>query len=114
MKVRWHTNTGGKKYADQFSKHTAFFAEWSRRTLRKCSVACTRRSTPFKKGEIIFPEGTATEQIGVVLSGRVIIEMGDVWGNNSVLSSIGPGGVFAGGVRLRAGRASDGQRDRRR
>ena len=34
-------------------------------------------------------------EIGVVLSGRVIIEMGDVWGNNSVLSSIGPGGVFA-------------------
>ena len=49
----------------------------------------------FQKGEIIFPEGVATEQIGVVLSGRVIIEMGDVWGNNSVLSSIGPGGVFA-------------------
>ena len=49
----------------------------------------------FQKGKIIFPEGTATEQIGVVLSGRVIIEMGDVWGNNSVLSSIGPGGVFA-------------------
>lgn len=48
----------------------------------------------FQKGEIIFPEGVATEQIGVVLSGRVIIEMGDVWGNNSVLSSIGPGGVL--------------------
>ena len=41
----------------------------------------------FQKGEIIFPEGVATEQIGVVLSGRVIIEMGDVWGNNSVLLS---------------------------
>ena len=49
----------------------------------------------FQKGEIIFPEGTATEQIGVVLSGRVIIEMGDVWGNNSVLSSVGAGGIFA-------------------
>lgn len=24
----------------------------------------------FQKGEIIFPEGVATEQIGVVLSGR--------------------------------------------
>ena len=48
-----------------------------------------------KKGEIIFPEGSPTEQIGVVLTGRVVIELGDVWGNNSVLSSIGPGGVFA-------------------
>ena len=49
----------------------------------------------YKKGEIILPEGLPTEQIGVVLSGRVVIELGDVWGNNSVLSSIGPGGVFA-------------------
>lgn len=49
----------------------------------------------YKKGEIIFPEGSPTEQIGVVLSGSVIIELGDVWGNNSVLSSTGPGGVFA-------------------
>ena len=59
-------------------------------------LGCLRaKEHAFQKGEIIFPEGTATEQIGVVLSGRVIIEMGDVWGNNSVLSSIGPGGVFA-------------------
>ena len=49
----------------------------------------------YKKGEIIFPEGSPTEQIGVVLTGRVVIELGDVWGNNNVLSSIGPGGVFA-------------------
>ena len=49
----------------------------------------------YKKGEIILQEGTITEQIGVVLSGMVIIELGDVWGNNSVLSSIDPGGVFA-------------------
>ncbi len=59
-------------------------------------LGCLRAKTrAFPKGAILFPEGTVTEQIGVVLSGRVIIEMGDVWGNNSVLSSIGPGGVFA-------------------
>ena len=49
----------------------------------------------YKKGDIIFVEGAPAEQIGVVLSGRVIIELGDVWGNNSVLSNIDPGGVFA-------------------
>lgn len=48
-----------------------------------------------KKGEIILMEGAPTEQLGVVLSGRVIIEMSDVWGNNSVLSSVAPGGTFA-------------------
>ena len=49
----------------------------------------------YKKGAVILPEGTPTEQLGVVLSGRVIIEMGDVWGNTSVLSSVGAGGIFA-------------------
>ena len=49
----------------------------------------------YKKGAVILPEGTPTEHLGVVLSGRVIIEMGDVWGNNSVLSSVGAGGIFA-------------------
>lgn len=48
----------------------------------------------YKKGTVILPEGTPTEQLGVVLSGRVIIEMGDVWGNNSVLSSVGAGGIL--------------------
>ena len=43
-----------------------------------------------KKGEIILIEGAPTEQLGVVLSGMVIIEMSDVWGNNSVLSSVAP------------------------
>ena len=43
-----------------------------------------------KKSEIILMEGAPTEQLGVVLSGRVIIEMSDVWGNNSVLSSVAP------------------------
>ena len=40
-------------------------------------------------------EGAPTGAAGVVLSGRVIIEMSDVWGNNSVLSSVSPGGTFA-------------------
>ena len=58
-----------------------------------CCLRAAERT--YKKGAVILPEGMPTEQLGVVLSSRVIIEMGDVWGNNSVLSSIGPGGVFA-------------------
>ena len=53
------------------------------------------RERTYQKGEIILLEGSPTEQIGVVLSGMVLIQMGDVWGNNSVLNSIGPGGTFA-------------------
>ena len=58
-----------------------------------CCLRAAERS--YKKGAVILPEGAPTEQLGVVLSGRVIIEMGDVWGNNSVLSSVGAGGIFA-------------------
>ena len=49
----------------------------------------------FKKGEYVLKEGNPTEYIGVVLSGAVIIELSDVWGNNSVINRIGVGGTFA-------------------
>ncbi len=51
--------------------------------------------TSFRKGETILAEGQATEAIGVVLSGRAIIEHSDLWGTNSVLSNLAPGAVFA-------------------
>ena len=68
----------------------------------------------YKKSAVILPEGTPTEQLGVVLSGRVIIEMGDVWGNNSVLSSVGAGGIFAEAYACAPGEPLHGQRHRRR
>lgn len=49
----------------------------------------------YKKGDVILAEGACTQQLGIVLCGTVIVELGDIWGNNSVLSSIGPGGSFA-------------------
>ena len=53
------------------------------------------RSRDYKKGEIILLEGSPTEYMGIVRSGSVVVELGDAWGNNSILSSIGPGGTFA-------------------
>lgn len=49
----------------------------------------------YKKGEVILPEGEPTDFIGVVLSGMVIIECSDVWGNNSILGSAISGNTFA-------------------
>lgn len=59
------------------------------------SVALKRKKSAFKKGEYVLKEGNPTEYIGIVLSGAVIIELSDVWGNNSVISRIGVGGTFA-------------------
>lgn len=52
-----------------------------------------RRS--YKKGEVILSEGSVTENVGVVLSGMVMISSCDIWGNNSVLGNAAPGSVFA-------------------
>ena len=49
----------------------------------------------FCKGETILAEGQETEAVGVVLSGRAIIEHSDLWGANSVLSNVAPGAVLA-------------------
>ena len=49
----------------------------------------------YKKGETIIYEGNITENIGIVLSGMVIISCNDIWGNNSVLGNVSTGSVFA-------------------
>lgn len=49
----------------------------------------------YKKGETILSEGNITENIGIVLSGMVIISCNDIWGNNSVLGNVSTGSVFA-------------------
>lgn len=49
----------------------------------------------YKKGETILHEGEATQLVGVVESGLVIIETADVWGNNNLLCGAGPGAIFA-------------------
>lgn len=53
------------------------------------------RKKRYQKGEILFLEGAPTSNLGIVLSGRIMIEMGDAWGGRSILGSIGPGGTFA-------------------
>lgn len=50
----------------------------------------------FKKGEVILREGEKTEYMGIVITGSVVVERADLWGNNTVLGVISPGGIFAG------------------
>ena len=44
----------------------------------------------YKKGEVILSEGSITENIGIVLSGMVMISCNDIWGNSSVLAKYMP------------------------
>ena len=49
----------------------------------------------FQKGEVILPEGSITENIGIVLSGMAVISCSDIWGSTSILGHAAPGSVFA-------------------
>lgn len=48
----------------------------------------------YRKGEVIFAEGTVTEHVGMVLSGMALISFDDIWGNKSILGNVAPGAVF--------------------
>lgn len=60
--------------------------------LLKCLNAFTKK---YEKGEYIYCCGDTAENIGLVLSGAVIIKNDDFWGNQSVLAHIAAGQVFA-------------------
>lgn len=49
----------------------------------------------YEKGQIIYRAGDVVHALGVVLSGSVLIETDDVWGNTTVLDCAGPGHIFA-------------------
>ena len=53
------------------------------------------RQKRFARREVIFRAGSTVHEIGIVLSGSVLIESIDLWGNLSILSQVGPGQTFA-------------------
>ena len=51
----------------------------------------------FGREERIMRAGQPTEHLGVVLSGRVRIEVSDAWGETTILEMLGAGSLFAHG-----------------
>ena len=48
----------------------------------------------YRYNSTIFKAGEITEELGIVIKGRVIVENVDYWGSKSILSSALPGKVF--------------------
>ena len=58
-------------------------------------LSCLEAHTSlYGKGELIFRAGEAVDCLGVVLSGSVCIESGDVWGSRNILGSVQAGEIF--------------------
>lgn len=53
------------------------------------------RTADFEKGAVLFRTGDVTGEFGVLLSGEVHVESGDLWGNRVILHSIPAGHAFA-------------------
>lgn len=61
-------------------------------TMLNCLSA---RIASYQKEEFILHTGDLVDQVGMVLSGSVLIIKEDFWGNRSILSEISPGSLFA-------------------
>lgn len=56
-------------------------------------LGASRRA--YRRGERVMRAGQVATRVGVLLEGRLHVEMPDAWGNVSVLESVGPGEPFA-------------------
>lgn len=53
------------------------------------------RTAEFQKDSVILHAGRRTDELGILLSGKILIENIDIWGNRMILHSISPGQSFA-------------------
>lgn len=61
-------------------------------TMLNCLGAERRQ---YAKGQMICRTGDIVSSLGIVLSGSVLVENDDLWGNSTILDRIGPGQIFA-------------------
>lgn len=79
----------------EFLLHTPLFTGLSSAELPLALDGLNAHSQHFARGAVVFRAGEPASSMGLVLAGRIQIENDDLWGNKSVLDSIGPGLVFA-------------------
>lgn len=78
-----------------FLTTTALFRSCTAEDIQEIAAYLDFQTLIFQKGTRIIEEGNTVTQIGLVLSGSVQIGHYDFWGNQTILSIIPRGGVFA-------------------
>ncbi len=74
---------------------TALFRGATPREVEEMLACLGASQRHFSKGELICRAGDVVTALGMVLSGSVLIENDDLWGNTTVLDCVGPGQIFA-------------------
>lgn len=75
--------------------HTPLFAGVAPQEIEAMLACLDTERRHYTKGQIILRSGDTVRSMGIILSGRVLIEKTDLWGNATVLDSVGPGQIFA-------------------
>ena len=76
-------------------KRLPLFSGMTETELAEALTVLRAEERSYQKEEILLHAGSVTERMGIVLSGSVSIESSDVWGNRTILSHVGVGGMFA-------------------
>lgn len=78
-----------------FLENTILFKGASTDEIEEMLTCLKAKEKHYTKGSTIYHTGDFIQCMGLVIWGRVRIESDDVWGNKSVLDSLGSGMVFA-------------------
>ena len=75
-------------------KKSYFFTGMSDEEIKTILHCVDGKVQGFEKESFILRAGDATEVMGMVLSGSVLIIQEDYWGHRSIMSRCGPGDIF--------------------
>ena len=79
----------------QLLQKSAIFAGMTEDEILSALKVIPTTEKEYKKDAVIMSAGTVLQSMGLVLSGSVTIETNDIWGNRTILSHVGNGGLFA-------------------
>ena len=76
-------------------KESSLFSGLTEKELQEALQAVHTKTKTYKKDELLLMAGDLTDYLGMVLSGSVIIESNDVWGNRTIINHVAAGDYYA-------------------
>lgn len=71
------------------------FGEMSDNEIKEAVLALSATERTYDKNDMILIAGNTADSLGLVIAGSVRIESNDMWGNRTILGSVGAGQLFA-------------------
>lgn len=91
-------------------RSSTLFSGISEQELTAMLACLGTKASRFPKDALLLRAGDTAESIGLVLSGSVLVEQEDVWGNRNILSKAGPGQTLRRRLCLRTRFGAEGER----